>query len=119
MTVIERERVVTERERRARVLEAAALEIEVRGHATGDMENGGGGVCLAGGVGFCAGETGSRYLGWQFGATTRVWWGVGGCPLDLGNFNETIWRFNDQIAQSADEVTFLLRWRAEEIRDGR
>jgi hypothetical protein len=37
----------------------------------------------------------------------------------LPRFPDGLSNFNNDVAESADEVTFLLRWRAEEIRDGR
>jgi hypothetical protein len=49
MSIVEYEQVeeVTETEKRARTLEAAALEIEMRGHAKGSLAATTGGVCAA------------------------------------------------------------------------
>lgn len=123
MSIIEREVQVlpqvegpiTEREQRARVLEAAALEIEVRGHAKHAlMVPSGigfrypeGSVCLAGAIG-CA-------VGWDGNANFP------NDSLEVFGFygiSEAV-QFNNADERTADEVTFLLRWRAEEIRDGR
>lgn len=50
--------VLTEREELARILEAAALEVEVRGHAKGDLHAVDGQVCLLGAVMFAEGWSG-------------------------------------------------------------
>jgi len=109
MTVVEREvtpEVLTECEQRARTLEAAALEIEVRGWHKGLPFNEAGSVCLVGAVGFASGMT-IEDSGWYL--NSELTWPTSDCSL--------LYDFNDN-AKSADEVTFLLRWRAEEIRDG-
>lgn len=116
MTVIERERVVTETERRARVLEAAALEIEVRGWMRGMVCGDDGRVCAAGAILFASGfvlHPGSVTTGGVEGGWDAVD-GAFGRGVDVD-----IQIFNDDFQRTAAEVTFLLRWRAEEIRDGR
>lgn len=116
MSTIERERqadeVLTEREQRARVLEAAALEIEVRGHAKHVQMDAGGRVCLYGALKCARGWDGA---GWG-GAFSPDWYSFfPGGPR--GGFEVAEW--NNAPERTADEVTFLMRWRAEEIRDGR
>jgi hypothetical protein len=121
MTVVEREvmpEILTEREQRARTLEAAALEIEVRGHAKhalmwncdeahpyspGTIK---GSVCVLGAIG-CA-------FGWNDDGTF---------PADdagnaYGNGLTYAVAFNNADETTPEQVPFLLRWRAEEIRDG-
>lgn len=119
MSVVEREvreetEVLTEREQRARTLEAAALEIEVRGHAKYSLMwpghddsygNVAGSVCLIGGI-FCA-------KGWD-GDHSRYPQGAMGFGAAIG----TAVAFNNAPETTPADVTFLLRWRAEEIRDG-
>jgi hypothetical protein len=95
------------REQRASILEAAALEIEVRGRACGEAEDEHGAVCLVGALALAQGRPSQD---WEFCAVEDVFWGHRRCTDDL-------WLFNDSNA--ANEVTFLLRWRAQEIRDGR
>lgn len=119
--VVEREvvEIVTERERRASVLEAAALEIEVRGWATGDAMARNGSVCLLGGIACALGEDPKDCVQWPDYAAV-----FGGPIFQVGMFtrsslDDSLYGWNDNTSRSADEVTFLLRWRAEEIRDGR
>lgn len=120
MSIVERERqaeeVLTEREQRARVLEAAALEVEVRGWMRNMVCGFDGRVCAGGAILFAAGftpEPGAITLGAFPGGWEAIDSAFGPDPYtDIQNFN-------DVRAKSAGEVTFLLRWRAEEIRDGR
>lgn len=112
MSIIERpvEReveVLTEREERARTLEGAALEIEVRGWCQGRRQNAAGEVC---GVGAIHHALGVDWNTASYDQALNVWGGPR--HIDIATFN-------DNHAESADEVTFLLRWRAEEVRDGR
>ena len=116
MTVIEREQTVVEplvdeRERRARVLEAAALEIEVRGWAQGSegAEPGTGPRCILGGI---LNACGYDWRVHDYGTAGRVW---GADDVDYFQ----IYGWNDDPERKPSEVTFALRWRAEEIRDGR
>jgi len=99
-----------EREDRARVLEAAALEIEVRGWARLKDCDDEGRVCAVGALQFAMGE--------NLPPGTTL--GVNGYTAEVSTFGkgESLMEFNDKKALSADEVTFLLRWRASEIRDG-
>ena len=112
MTVVEREvtpEVLTEREQRARTLEAAALEIEVRGWATGMGRDGEGRVCLLGAIALVLGMEPASWPDCQVSAAFGV-------NHDEDDIYPEDW--NDAPGRTADEVTFLLRWRAEEIRDG-
>lgn len=108
--------VATDAERRARTLEAAALEIEVRGWATGPSSVywwDGGAVCMAGGILAAMNKTTIGDYGVaDYCSADRAWYGETRDCMSL-------WEFNDAAGRTADEVTFLLRWRAEEIRDGR
>lgn len=117
MTVVEREVVVTERERRARVLEAAALEIDVRGWTRRDLIACNGQVCAAGAIGLASGlaEDALEAADGAYSHTLTVFDGKPRNQLSL------CWlpSWNDSTARDAEEVKFLLRWRAEEIRDGR
>lgn len=113
------ERVLSDRERRARVLEAAALEIEVRGWATGDGECPTGEVCLIGGIARAIGEEPNACEFWEDYAAQ-----FGGPVFQPSKWrcdalDDSLYGWNDMPGRTADEVTFLLRWRAEEIRDGR
>jgi hypothetical protein len=117
MTVIERERVVTvtetvtERERAARDLEAAALEIEVRGHAKFALMTKDGRVCAVGAYGAANGWDGQKYGCGKY---------LGGLYGPLGfSPNVSLALFNNAPERTAEEVTFAFRWRAQEIRDGR
>lgn len=100
---------VTERERRARTLEGAALEIEVRGWNTGYLEDSTGAVCIVGAIHYASSD---RRAGW-YAYADSVWWPT---PEEAAR-NVSLKHFNDW-AESAAEVTFLLRWRSAEIRDG-
>lgn len=112
MTTVETERVSApsrerrdareERERRASTLEAAALEIEVRGWTQFTFCGRNGEVCLTGAIHHASNHesVSSDFLN-----------SGDGVPHPMG--------WNDTPGRTADEVTFLLRWRAEEIRDGR
>jgi hypothetical protein len=100
---------VSERERRARVLEAAALEIEVHGWAKGQFEDAHGAMCLVGAVHHADDCRDAR----PFARADYIWWGDW-----LIHPEVELFAFNDTIATSAAEVTFLLRWRAEEVRAG-
>src|SRR4051812_8981863 len=101
----------TEREQRARTLEAAALEIEVRGWTRGAyccaIE--GGAVCAVGAIGFAAGLTAPD----SFAAMGSIDDAAGHA---FGRYL-SLMDFNDSRARDAADVTFVLRWRAEEIRD--
>ena len=109
--------VLTEREQRARTLEAAALEIDMRGWAqTSNVMDGR--VCAVGAICFvkdenydggCALVDGKREV--PFDLAARIFGG------GIDRFHLPLW--NDASDRSAEDVTFLLRWRAEEIRDGR
>ena len=103
---------VSEREQRARTLEAAALEIEVRGWAQGTSRADDGSTCLLGSIAMALGyEIGPGGLDSQVSRpVVRAW---GRFPEDL-----TPIQWNDKIARSADEVTMVLRWRADEVRRG-
>jgi hypothetical protein len=104
MSVIEREQqqVGPEREERARVLEAAALEIEVRGWCQRKLVDDAGRVCALWAISKAAPE-----------ALVGNVWGNDVAVLKL------VVAFNDDPGRTAGEVTFVLRWRAAEIRDGR
>jgi hypothetical protein len=115
--VVEREldlapEVLTEQERRARVLEAAALEIEVRGWTNqGVVCDDAGHVCAVGALKVSLGISPVAYI-------TQI-----EADAITGGFGNEDWaelpQFNDWYADGAADVTFLFRWRAEEIRDGR
>lgn len=112
MSVIEREQVeveapITEREQRARTLEGAALEIDVRGWTRFWPMNPEGQVCLLGSIG-CA-------LGWDGDDSDGA-----GLPWQKTFGPDWIHAvtYNDDDAESAEDVKFILRWRAAEIRDG-
>jgi hypothetical protein len=119
MSVVERvlvPEVVTESERRARILEAAALEIEVRGWAQGWCCAPEGQVCLGGAI--LAAEGRELALSTiTIGCAGADAWDAIETAFGKGGPDATA--FNDHTANTADEVTFLLRWRAQEIRDGR
>jgi hypothetical protein len=111
MTVIERERVVTETERRARVLEAAALEIEVRGWTQAVACDEGGRVCAMGALKTALAIDPAAYIGWAEAEQIVGAFGDDACWEMAG--------WNDEPDRTADEVTLLFRMRAEEIRSGR
>ena len=105
--------VLTEEERRARTLEGAALALEVYGWCRGKAKNDHGEMCAVGALKATLGFDPMEPMDVPMvDGVTRVW----------GSDNWSDWinglpSFND-AASSAEEVTFLLRWRAEEIRDG-
>lgn len=109
MRIIEREReevqVDVEHERRANVLEAAALEIEYRGWCQGTYYANSGAVCMEAALVLGGGEQ---------TPLEDIWSSFfGGYPyLSLSGWN-------DVHSRTAAEVCFVLRWRAAEIRDGR
>lgn len=121
MTVTEQERVSAPdierrdaREERARILEAAALEIEVRGWNQHDYCTTGGAVCALGAL--CVvvfGHANGQDL------SAEEWELVDGAFGACHPSADFLWEWNDEDGRTADEVTFLLRWRAQEIRDGR
>ena len=110
MAVVFTEETLTEREQRARTLEAAALEIEVNGWARCDRRSDGA-MCVNGAI--------FTTLGWDGEIWSPRWtlahrnacsvWGRGYRYEDIADFNDR---------HDAAAATFLLRWRAEEIRDG-
>lgn len=110
MTIIERERQadvqVDERERRASVLEAAALEIEYRGWCQGVYVTDHGALCMESAI---IASGGSRVNELFYG---RDVYDVVYVP-DLFEWNDI------RPDRTAAEVCFVLRWRAQEIRDGR
>lgn len=112
MSVVERELTqieapITEREQRARTLEAAALEIDVRGWMKGNTwhDQFGERVCMLGAVA-CA--KGLSREDWSQAVTLKTY----------GDDSEQAWIWNDESADDAEQVKFVLRWRAAEIRDG-
>jgi hypothetical protein len=113
MTVIEREVVetpITEREERARTLEAAALEIEVNGW---NDDNGGhdGRLCILEAIAKASGEHPGL---WASPEVTAAFTG------SYSDFDcERLWRWNDRACRGGADAALVLRWRAEEIRDGR
>ncbi len=118
MSVVERERVevVTDRERRARVLEAAALEIELRGWCQQTSENVWGNVCAVGALKAAIGvDPGFTFT---FADIHRIH-GIWGSEDWYLSDDYDIVEFNDCPDTDAQDVTFLIRWRAQEIRDGR
>lgn len=120
MTTIERERVETEREQRARALEAAALEIELRGWTSCQLMDADGRVCAMGALICALGQELRPDVTPQPFADTDY-------AIDFDPVRDT-WgraqhdadpmRWNDTHARDAADVCFVLRWRAEEIRDG-
>lgn len=125
MSIVEYEQVqeVTETEKRARTLEAAALEIEMRGHAKYYPCSFSGGVCAGGAVFFALGyEDKTPYeesgFAQTFGlnGTAQAWmilnaaWGR--------DFYDVV-NYNDLYTTTASDVTTVLRLRAAEIRAGR
>lgn len=114
MSIIEREReateVLTEREQRARTLEGAALEIEMRGWCQRARHLPNGAVCAVGGMQFALGGSASAFDVAVYGVVDRIW--------GRGKNEPTVDHWNDAEGRTAEQVTFLLRWRAEEIRDG-
>lgn len=122
--VVEREavEVVTDAERRARVLEAAALEIEVRGWAQHTACRTTGELCGGGAILAAVGSTPTKtwFDDCDMASLAQVWGWTKIDEPDVRDGNAVqIAPFNDRVAESASDVTFLLRWRAEEIRDGR
>lgn len=115
MAIVEYEvetEVLTEREQRARTLEAAALEIEVRGWTRNYHCDKDGRVCVLGALAFASGvnvQNGDLFL---TGAEARI------DERNRAQFRCDPMEWNDEEAQSGEEAAFLLRWRAEEIRDG-
>lgn len=103
---------LTDTERRARILEAAALEIEVRGWARGRCQDEHGRVCAFGAMAHASGYG-------DYGHLAEMSWG----PDALTSVDSPVGLmyavpfFNDYVAESAADVTFLLRWRAQELRD--
>lgn len=106
---------VTERERRARILEAAALEIEVRGWTFGSFCDDAG-VCALGALAASVfgDPNGHRLCREDWYRIDAVW---GDCAPYL-SVTQNLWEWNDTPGRTAAEVTFLLRWRACEIRAG-
>jgi hypothetical protein len=123
MAIVEYEvetEVLTEREQRARTLEAAALEIEVRGWGRGMLMAVDGSVCINGAIGLATviphdAQGGSSH---SLDHSHRMGYHDVGRKTWGRSYNyERLAYFNDHLVDSA-EATFLLRWRAEEIRDG-
>lgn len=131
MTVIEREtapvEVLSDEETRARTLEAAALEIELRGWAQGAYITDRGRVCAVGAIMAAHGAT-DRHLSTGIddpvdyddliAHTLGNPWPTDPCPLG-DSASSLLIDYNDSWAERAEDVTFVLRWRAAEIRDGR
>ena len=110
--------VLTERERRARTLEAAALEIEVHGHAH-CCKKPDGSMCMGGAILQAMGyevRTGATFSISVAGLGPERGWDV----LDSiwGNDFQSVAWWNDTEATPAEAVA-RLRSRAAEIRDGR
>jgi hypothetical protein len=117
MTVVEREvapEILTEREQRARTLEAAALEVEVRGWTQFALQTKTGKVCAMGAVACAQG-----WIDTGFGSSRGYFDMFGPRREDRPSVEYERWvEFNNAPERTPDEVTFALRWRAEEIRDG-
>lgn len=125
MSIIEREVQVpevqgpiTEREHRARVLEAAALEVEVRGWCRKFAVTPEGSVCMVGAVHFAVGGT-ERCANDGYATLADVWGLKQPHEPLLVSAALKLPLWNDKDGRTAKEVTDLFRWRAEEIRDGR
>lgn len=99
------------REERARTLEAAALEIEVRGWTQGDYCDDGGAVCMAGALKAAHGLKPHQSI------SSREWCAWGYDDINRHNVHAPTW--NDAPERTVAEVLFVLRWRAAEVRDGR
>ena len=107
--------VLTEREQRARTLEAAALEIEYRGATHSSIEDKHGRVCLVGAI-LAAQGMDMNYDPYQ--RAGQVW--------EPGQFAACMMASTAGTHDAAltspyydYDPAFVLRWRAEEIRDGR
>lgn len=105
---------LTDTERRARILEAAALEIEVRGHCCFVVcHAGNGSVCLGGAVLFALGRFPTPGSQWF---SDSDWAAIDVLLNDRSFVERANWsQFSD--THTPADVTFLLRWRAQELRD--
>jgi hypothetical protein len=115
MAVVEFEapvEVLTEREQRARTLEAAALEGDVRGWTHSVIEADDGQVCLVGAINKAQGYDGADV----YGKARKAWGGATSMPLVAGTHDARI--LGAALYESEYDPAFVLRWRAEEIRDG-
>jgi len=105
-----------ERERRARILEAAALEIELRGWAQDVHCNGAGGLCMTGAIITALGVEIPPNTKCYMGNEANDCWAIWG---DIGDgVTPSLPYWNDERSRTREQVVFALRWRAEEIRDG-
>jgi hypothetical protein len=106
------EEVLTEREQRARTLEAGALELEVHGWAQSVPYVAVDGTrCLVGGINAARGAEANDVQG-----AYHVFFGG---PFYERPMTQTLAGWNDKPGRTAEEVIFVLRLRASEIRDGR
>ncbi len=107
MTILHPERISVGREEAARTCEAAALEIDMRGWTQGATQRDDGSVCMIGAL--------RHALGWNdFESGNKGRYLLTGNGLSCIPVN-----FNDAPGRTADEVKFVLRLRAAEIRSGR
>ncbi len=111
MTVIEREQ--TDVEQRARLLEAAALELEVRGWCQQSSQDEAGRVCAIGALKAAVGIDPAASFGHEDIARVHEMWG----NTDWYEPELNIVEFNDNPDRDPADVAFLLRWRAAEVRD--
>lgn len=105
--------VLTEREQRARTLEAAALEIEVRGWRRARLTDENGHVCMAGAIGAALGNDPADAA--NYCHAHKIWFGRD----EVEDFDLLhIPRINDTSVR-VEQVTYALRNRAAEIREGK
>ncbi len=112
VTVVEREQTAVET--RARLLEAAALELEVRGWCQQNSEDDQGRVCAIGALKAAVGIDPAASFGHEDIACVHEVWG----NTDWYEPELNIVEFNDSPDRDAADVAFVLRWRAAEVRDG-
>lgn len=103
------------RNRRASLLDAAALELAVRGWTQGEPCDEEGRVCLMGAIDATlpTAPMDWRAVMFTWDPDWRLQW-----PEQPEGGLLPIASWNDDPGRGVGEVQFLLRWRAEEIRDG-
>ena len=104
--------VLTEREKRARTLEAAALEGDMRGWCHSQIEDEAGRVCLVGAI--CKAQ---GYTGWDYYGSASQAWGPGVPMAEVAGRHDA-WLTMGRGGDPYDPAAFL-RSRASLVREGK